>query len=67
MNRSNKIGWAQVRGGIFVFLALVFFAGGVLMMGQKTKMFVTKGTMRIQRSLRSAGARRSTAHGRPRR
>ena len=47
MNRSNKIGWAQVRGGIFVFLALVFFAGGVLMMGQKTKMFVTKGTMRI--------------------
>jgi phospholipid/cholesterol/gamma-HCH transport system substrate-binding protein len=47
MNRSNQIGWAQVRGGIFIFLALVFFAGGVLLMGQKTKMFVNKGDMRI--------------------
>ena len=47
MKRSNQIGWAQVRGGIFIFLALVFFAGGVLLMGQKTKMFVTKGSMRI--------------------
>lgn len=47
MKRSNEIGWAQVRGGIFIFLALIFFAGGVLLMGQKTKMFVTKGTMRI--------------------
>ena len=47
MKRSNQIGWAQVRGGVFIFLALVFFAGGVLLMGQKTKMFVNKGTMRI--------------------
>ena len=47
MKRSNKIGWAQVRGGIFIFLALLFFAGGVLLMGQKTKMFVNKGAMRI--------------------
>ena len=47
MKRSNQIGWAQVRGGIFIFLALIFFAGGVLLMGQKTKMFVTKGSMRV--------------------
>ncbi|OGU00163.1 MAG: hypothetical protein A2X80_14015 [Geobacteraceae bacterium GWB2_52_12] len=47
MKRSNQIGWAQVRGGIFIFLALLFFAGGVLLMGQKTKMFVNKGSMRI--------------------
>ncbi len=47
MNRSNQIGWAQVRGGVFILLALLFFAGGVLLMGQKTKMFVTKGTMSI--------------------
>ena len=47
MKRSNQIGWAQVRGGVFIFLALVFFAAGVLLMGQKTKMFVNKGAMRI--------------------
>lgn len=47
MKRSNQIGWAQVRGGVFIFLALLFFAGGVLLMGQKTKMFVDKGTMLV--------------------
>lgn len=47
MKRSNQIGWAQVRGGVFIFLALLFFAGGVLLMGQKTKMFVSKGAMRV--------------------
>ncbi len=47
MKRSNQIGWAQVRGGVFIFLALIFFAGGVLLMGQKTKMFVNKGSMRV--------------------
>jgi phospholipid/cholesterol/gamma-HCH transport system substrate-binding protein len=47
MKRSNQIRWAQVRGGVFIFLALLFFAGGVLLMGQKTKMFVNKGDLRI--------------------
>lgn len=47
MKRSNQIGWAQVRGGVFIFMALLFFAGGVLLMGQKTKMFVNKGELRI--------------------
>lgn len=47
MKRSNQIGWAQVRGGVFILLALIFFASGVLLMGQKTKMFVNKGSMRV--------------------
>ena len=47
MKQSNQIGWAQVRGGVFIFLALIFFAGGVLLMGQKTKMFINKGAMRV--------------------
>jgi len=47
MERSNRIGWAQVRAGIFIFIALIFVAGGVLLMGQKTKMFVSKGKLRI--------------------
>lgn len=47
MKRSNQIGWAQVRGGVFILLSLIFFAGGVLLMGQKTKMFVAKSGIRI--------------------
>jgi phospholipid/cholesterol/gamma-HCH transport system substrate-binding protein len=47
MERSNRIGWAQVRAGIFIFVALVFLAGGILLMGQKTKMFVSKGQLRV--------------------
>lgn len=47
MERSNRIGWAQVRAGIFIFVALLFIAGGVLLMGQKTKMFVAKGKLRV--------------------
>ena len=39
MERSNKIGWAQVRAGIFISLALLFLALAVVMMGQKTRMF----------------------------
>jgi phospholipid/cholesterol/gamma-HCH transport system substrate-binding protein len=47
MERSNRIGWAQVRAGVFIFIALAFIAGGVLIMGQKTKMFVPKGQLRV--------------------
>jgi phospholipid/cholesterol/gamma-HCH transport system substrate-binding protein len=47
MERSNQIGWAQVRAGVFIFLALLFIAGGVTIMGQKTKMFVNKGELQI--------------------
>lgn len=47
MERSDRIGWAQVRAGVFILVALVCIAGGVLLMGQKTKMFVAKGQLRI--------------------
>lgn len=47
MERSNRIGWAQVRAGIFIFVAMIFIASGVLLMGQKTKMFVAKGKLRV--------------------
>lgn len=47
MNRSNRIGWAQVRAGIFIVLALLFLAAGVVMMGQKTKMFVAKSSLTV--------------------
>ncbi|MEI6305385.1 MAG: MlaD family protein, partial [Deltaproteobacteria bacterium] len=32
---------------VFIFIALFFFAGGVLIMGQKTKMFVSKGGLQV--------------------
>jgi phospholipid/cholesterol/gamma-HCH transport system substrate-binding protein len=47
MERSNKIGWAQVRAGVFIFVALIFISSGVLLMGEKTKMFVPKGKLRV--------------------
>ena len=47
MERSNRIGWAQVRAGVFILAALVCIAGGVLLMGQKTKMFIAKGELRV--------------------
>jgi phospholipid/cholesterol/gamma-HCH transport system substrate-binding protein len=47
MERSNRIGWAQVRAGVFIFLAMLFIAGGVLLMGEKTKMFIPKGKLRV--------------------
>lgn len=47
MKRSNRIGWAQVRAGVFIFVALLFAAGGITLMGQKTKMFVPKGKLRV--------------------
>jgi phospholipid/cholesterol/gamma-HCH transport system substrate-binding protein len=48
MERSNRIGWAQVRAGVFILVALIFIAGGILLMGQKTKMFVTKGQLLVE-------------------
>ncbi|MBT1071864.1 MlaD family protein [Pelotalea chapellei] len=47
MERSNQIGWAQVRAGVFILAALIIFAAGVLLMGQKTKMFTPKGKLRV--------------------
>jgi phospholipid/cholesterol/gamma-HCH transport system substrate-binding protein len=47
MKQSNQIGWAQVRAGVFIFLALLCIAGGIAIMGQKTKMFVNKGELLV--------------------
>jgi len=47
MKRSNHIGWAQVRAGVFIFVALILTMGAVLLMGQKTKMFVSKGKLQV--------------------
>ncbi len=47
MKRSNHIGWAQVRAGIFILVALVVAAGAILLMGQKTKMFTATNTMHV--------------------
>ena len=47
MKRSDTLGWSQVTTGIFIVVALLLFAGGVLLMGDKTKMFVPKGEITL--------------------
>lgn len=47
MKRSNQIGWAQVRAGVFIFTALALLAVAIIMMGQKTKMFVDKKSLLV--------------------
>lgn len=47
MKRSDNISWSQLRGGIFIILALLFFAAGVVVMGDKTKFFVPKGKLSV--------------------
>lgn len=47
MKRSDNIAWSQLRGGILILVALAFFVGGVLIMGDKTKFFVPKGRLSI--------------------
>lgn len=47
MKRSDNIAWSQVKAGIFIVVALLFFAGGVLLMEQKTKFFVPKGKLSL--------------------
>jgi phospholipid/cholesterol/gamma-HCH transport system substrate-binding protein len=47
MKRSDNLSWSQVTTGIFIVVALLLFAGGVLLMGDKTKMFVPKGRISL--------------------
>ena len=47
MKRSENIAWSQVKGGIFILVALLFFSGGILFMEQKTKLFVAKGQLSV--------------------
>ena len=47
MKRSDNLRWSQVKTGIFILIAILLFCGGVLMMGDKTKMFIDKGTLSV--------------------
>jgi len=47
MKRSDNIAWSQVKVGIFIVCALVFLAGGILIMGKQTKLFTTKGHVTV--------------------
>lgn len=47
MKRSDDIAWAQVRVGVFIICALLFLAGGIILMGKKTKLFTTTGTLSV--------------------
>ena len=47
MKRSDDITWAQVRVGVFIVCALLFLAGGIVLMGKKTKLFSSTGTLSV--------------------
>ncbi|HJV64500.1 MAG TPA: MlaD family protein [Geomonas sp.] len=47
MKRSDNIARSHVKAGIFVVVALVIFAWGVLLMGEKSKMFIPKGKISL--------------------
>jgi|GEM_PF-289971 len=47
MKRSDDIAWAQVRVGIFIVCALLFLAGGIILMGKKSKLFSSTETLSI--------------------
>lgn len=47
MKRSENLHLAQVKTGIFIVFALLLFAGGILMMGDKTKMFIEKSELSV--------------------
>jgi phospholipid/cholesterol/gamma-HCH transport system substrate-binding protein len=47
MKRSDNIAWSQVKIGIFIVCALIFLAGGILIMGRQTKMFTDKGEVSV--------------------
>jgi phospholipid/cholesterol/gamma-HCH transport system substrate-binding protein len=47
MKRSDNLKLSQVKTGLFILIAILLFSGGILMMGDKTKMFVPKGTLSL--------------------
>jgi len=47
MKRSDNISWSQVKVGIFIVIALIFLAGGILIMGKQTKLFTPKGELSV--------------------
>jgi phospholipid/cholesterol/gamma-HCH transport system substrate-binding protein len=47
MKRSDNIAWSQVKVGVFIICALLFLAGGILLMGKRTKLFTPKGDISV--------------------
>lgn len=47
MKRSDNIAWSQVKAGIFIVCALIFLAGGILIMGKRTNLFTQKGGVSV--------------------
>jgi phospholipid/cholesterol/gamma-HCH transport system substrate-binding protein len=47
MKRSDNIAWSQVKVGIFIVCALIFLAGGILLMGKQTKLFTHMGSISV--------------------
>jgi phospholipid/cholesterol/gamma-HCH transport system substrate-binding protein len=47
MKRSDNIAWSQVKVGIFIICALIFLAGGILIMGKQTKLFNHNGEVSV--------------------
>jgi phospholipid/cholesterol/gamma-HCH transport system substrate-binding protein len=47
MKRSDNITWSQVKVGIFIVCALIFLAGGILIMGKQTNLFTPVGHLSV--------------------
>ncbi|HTP63921.1 MAG TPA: MlaD family protein [Geobacteraceae bacterium] len=47
MKRSDNIAWSQLKVGIFIICALIFLAGGIILMGKQTKLFSPKGELSV--------------------
>lgn len=47
MKRSENIAWSQLKVGVLIVAALTFFAGGIILLGEKTKFFVPKGRLSV--------------------
>jgi len=47
MKRSDNIAWSQLKVGIFIICALIFLAGGIILMGKQTNLFSPKGKVSV--------------------
>jgi phospholipid/cholesterol/gamma-HCH transport system substrate-binding protein len=47
MKRSDNIAWSQIKVGIFIICALIFLAGGIILMGKQTNLFAPKGVVSV--------------------
>jgi phospholipid/cholesterol/gamma-HCH transport system substrate-binding protein len=47
MKRSDNIAWSQLKVGIFIICALIFLAGGIIIMGKQTNLFSPKGKLSV--------------------